>query len=509
MSNQVIDLVGKGLPHDLPAARSKSRHSGAAASSADGAAFARAQPVIDLVDDSDNEGNEVQYLAQGHARKRQRVMGDHRTGRFKTDPNERDHNNNPQSAATRTGVPVVNLVAPRQPPNHAYHAPQYPPGMSEAELSVLNIFPDIEMAHLKSLLHQHSHQSDLVILHLVEHPNYKKSKKAPPPSPLVKTDASKWKYDFMSQDSFQTADHRDYNINVRLLLQNTFRFLALKAIDSILYRHKYHYAVCHDRIVAALKSGTGDEIEQYRQVDQALSGKGLRRPNEQKAALAQLAGLPVAKACVANQRKSTAFFPRDILVEEVSFVNEKLENYRRMMLTRIARNQHKQEADRAGTSLECSCCYDTYPIDDMVACREEGHLFCLECLDSYAKNKMWGDGNFGVDKETKKPLLDLVCFYGGGNDGCQSFFDRYSLTKALDPKQLKKYDELQCQLAVDQAFGDDLFACPKCGYKAAVPDGQNIFSCPVEGCRFESCRECEEAAHIPFRYVAIEVSDRL
>jgi TRIAD3 protein (E3 ubiquitin-protein ligase RNF216) len=395
--------------------------------------------------------------------------------RFKSDPNERD--NAPD--------PVV---------------PKLPPAISTAEAEVLSVFGDIEISHLKLLLSQNSYRPDAVVSLLLDAPSYPRAQEttsqAPAGSSLLKLDDSpEWTYDFTSPTSFAAYPKTPYTIEAVQLLLNLLPLGAINPVRAMLRNCSWHYAICHDRIITALKSGTDDELEQYRQVKQVLEDGTFQRP-DQKQALALLAGICLGKCFIRSRRAPKSVVVTDpTLLEECQYVDRKLQEYLSTMKVRSERERRKQEADLMGVSLECSCCFDTYAYEDMIACITKGHLFCLECLDTYGKNKMWGDGNFGTDK-TKKPLLDLLCFHG---DGCSSSFDRRSLEKAMEPKNFKKYDELQCQLVVDQVLGDELASCPKCNYQAAVPTGQNIFSCPVQGCRFESCRGCGEAAHIPLR----------
>ncbi len=59
---------------------------------------------------------------------------------------------------------------------------------------------------------------------------------------------------------------------------------------------------------------------------------------------------------------------------------------------------------------------------------------------------------------------------------------------------------MQAKAQIEQAgLGGNLAMCPKCGYQAEVPETQNIFECPVEGCHFVSCRKCGKKSHIPLR----------
>jgi len=50
--------------------------------------------------------------------------------------------------------------------------------------------------------------------------------------------------------------------------------------------------------------------------------------------------------------------------------------------------------------------------------------------------------------------VELTCMHG---DGCTSAFAYAQLTKALPPKIMKKYDELQASLVVEKAGMKDLW----------------------------------------------------
>ena len=113
------------------------------------------------------------------------------------------------------------------------------------------------------------------------------------------------------------------------------------------------------------------------------------------------------------------------------------------------------------------------------------------------ESQVFGSGNLGIDKETKKPALEIKCCEGSG---CNSGFREELLQKVLPPKTWEKYSEMQAKAQIEQAgLGGNLAMCPKCGYQAEVPETQNIFECPVDSCRFSSCRKCGKASHIPLR----------
>jgi TRIAD3 protein (E3 ubiquitin-protein ligase RNF216) len=184
------------------------------------------------------------------------------------------------------------------------------------------------------------------------------------------------------------------------------------------------------------------------------------------------------------------------LVREVQYVQQKVQEWLETIRIRQQRQHDKEVSQREGTAVECLCCFDSYPLEDMVACKFEGHLFCRDCLKSYAENLLFGQNNLGMDKRfPQKPALELQCFY---SDDCCSGFEREFLKKALPPKTLETYDKIQFEVSIQRA-GVPTAKCPKCQFQADVPPEQKIFSCPA--CEYESCRECGEAAHIPLRYV--------
>jgi TRIAD3 protein (E3 ubiquitin-protein ligase RNF216) len=150
--------------------------------------------------------------------------------------------------------------------------------------------------------------------------------------------------------------------------------------------------------------------------------------------------------------------------------------------------------ERAASAVECSCCFEQVPIDDMVACRDEGHLFCSTCLQTYVENQVFGNGNLGVSRETKKLELELKCFHG---DDCASGFDEAFFEKALPSKVLGKLYAVQGQVNIEQAGLANVCKCPQCGFRAVLDTAQKVFPCPVDSCQFASCRYCGEASHSP------------
>ena len=137
-----------------------------------------------------------------------------------------------------------------------------------------------------------------------------------------------------------------------------------------------------------------------------------------------------------------------ILLEEIGFVKKKESEWMEEVNMRLARKQNRAAAEKAGATIECPCCCFDVAVDEMIACRDEGHLFCVDCLKRFAENQIFTMGSFGVDPKTKKPATDLLCMH---SDGCSSGFDIAHLRKALPDQIMAKYNELQYRAAVDAA----------------------------------------------------------
>lgn len=371
-----------------------------------------------------------------------------------------------------------------------------------AELVVLEVFPDCALTYIQTVLPQHGGNPEAVIAHLLENKDYPKAKVAMD-APLVRVE-QRWKYDYMSQSSFTSSGLYLHQATDQLLAD--FPFLNKKGASCALLKFGRHYAIAHDRILSAVKGSKvrqgDDELEtsQYHRVVDALAGKQL--DGSQSAAMKEIVGTS-AGSLAKRPRKScqSALVTEATLLEEVQYVKDKLKAWLETNRQRSDRVLHKKKAVDEGVAVECSCCFDQFDIGDMVACREEGHVFCVDCLKAFVENLVFGKGNLGIDDKSKQPNLEVKCFHG---DGCSSGFDRLLLEKALPPKTLEKYDEVQFQATIQRAGLSDIFSCPKCGYQASLPASQKIFCCPVAGCVFESCKDCGEASHIPLRCDEVE-----
>lgn len=125
--------------------------------------------------------------------------------------------------------------------------------------------------------------------------------------------------------------------------------------------------------------------------------------------------------------------------------------------------------------FECGCCYNDVPFDYMVQCTE-GHLFCCQCLEQYAKESVYGHGKG-----------DLKCM----TSGCDEVFPRSQLSRALPVALYKKYEERISDESVNSAGLENFVRCTSCNYGAELDPEQIFFHCP--NCSHRFCRKCQEA----------------
>lgn len=354
-----------------------------------------------------------------------------------------------------------------------------------AIMEVLEIFPDAKESFVTQLLEEHDRNVAIVVQRMAEHPYEKKEIK----------NANDWneankKIDYMTSSSFQPSDL--YFRQVKPAILQRFRFLSHRDADKILRRANHHYAIAHDYVWKALIGGPTLPLQL--QLDRVLSACNRGKAPQDRSTF------PLSPLKKPRQTAATMITDAT-LVQEMEYVAAKCEKWIDETKKQLDRQIQKHQAEASGQAVECMCCCDTNEFSQMVSCTEGAHLFCEDCINNYAKSQVFGSGNLGMDKKTKTPALALQCCYGD----CTATFDRTFLERALDRQTLQKYDEIAFSMSVSAA-GVPIHRCPRCDFAADVPESQRVFSCLQ--CQFESCIECGQEAHIPFKCEEVEKDKR-
>lgn len=482
-------------------ARSAQRHQASPKRRANAAAPAPPNDeIIELLSDDEDDAkppaaplHQAFFPPQHRPRKRQREgMG--RLKDYGEDGRKREARDDNNPTINRADNHVIDLFSNDSPPAAAMQNTTQV--KVSPEFQVLEVFPDADMEDVKNLLRRYNDKVEVVVALMFEKGYEKTSVKSAPLQQqgvsVSAQESAKWTCDFMASDSFTPSSSYVKQAKAQLLYD--FVFLSNAGVDAILQRNGHHYAKAHDSVVTALK-GTGDDETKYRRVDVVLRGS-MPAPDQAE----RLNACQQKKVGAILKRKSSRkrMVPRvtdPILQEEMRYAQGKLQDFMDIGRKHDSMEKKQKLAKAMGVAMDCSCCYDGYDIDDMVACTREGHLFCVGCLKQYAESQIFGVGNLGVDRETKKPAHELKCFHGD----CSSGFDRPTLEKALPERTLKKYDEIQFNISLQAAGLANMVTCPKCEFQAELPYDQKFLVCPVDTCKYESCRECGEAAHVGIR----------
>ena len=452
----------------------------------DAAAVARnaisvaAAPVVSLDIDDDDDGHNHDHKV-GRKRKRPSFQGD-------------------ESLNIKPAAQPRNTVTINQNQNNSI------PDIEVCKTpldEVYEVFPDVDRVYAQKLLFEQHNKANVVVAMLAEKTSYPKQKvplaiaaAAATPSITVKLlNNNAPKFDYFSPSSFEPSPVYCQQATQQLCFE--FPYLNAKAVQGLMSKNQNHYSMVQRSILNALK-GKEDNSKKPSEEEEEQHFRVLRNVLMTKALMPkQIGRLGRNNILKRNRSVKLPLITDKILKDEIAYAKNQLQEWMKTIEQRLQRVQARKVSQETGSAMECSCCFDQVAMEEMVACRDEGHLFCVDCIRSYAESQIFSCGNLGIDKNTKKPALHLLCCH---SSGCQSPFQDAHLSKALPDKTLQKYNELQFTAQVEQAgLGQDLCTCPKCGFQVDLPKTQMILQCPVEDCQFESCRNCGKESHIPYK----------
>jgi E3 ubiquitin-protein ligase RNF216 len=138
-----------------------------------------------------------------------------------------------------------------------------------------------------------------------------------------------------------------------------------------------------------------------------------------------------------------------------------------------------------GTMTECGCCFDEYPLNRMIHCKnEEPHWFCSGCAKQTAVIEI-GNAKY-----------ELKCM---SVDGCEYGFSRGQKSRFLDEKTLMALDRNEQEANLRTAGLENLARCPFCPFAAEYPpvEQDRLFRCQNPDCEQVTCRLCKLESHIP------------
>lgn len=317
------------------------------------------------------------------------------------------------------------------------------------------------------------------------------------PKERRETPATQITIDYANDSSYERGHTYKFQCYQQLL--SDWPFISKDGMTRILQKYDGRYYKTYMVILDMIKSTKKDIVDQHAEVLRLK--RGGRITDLYKGVFFVMAGNLKFNIALKHPRKTTNLIQMitdKILIDEKKHVDKKWSLWVDQVEKARALKKARLKAEELGTMVECTCCFGDYAPEEMICCID-GHLFCQGCLRRYAEEQVFGQGGLGGEGRTE---LKCMCL-----DGCEGFFSRHQLEKALDEKVLKKYDELQATLVLNISGLRGLSKCPECDFQAIVPDEEKIFNCPQ--CGFESCRSCGEEAHIPLKCSEIEKKNEI
>lgn len=383
------------------------------------------------------------------------------------------------TTATPTLVPFSDRPPPpnataKQPPKPSdtkYHLPSSTAAVAAAAAAppppllpfkvvtplerVQEIFPDVENAHAEKLLRDLNNNVDLVLWNLTEYSYPKRKVPTSSANQVADSSSSAPAAGFVIKRPKQQSDSsflsttlkpsHMYMIEAIPKLLHDFTFLTMTGGRVMMITHK-RYATVHKFLIDCLKGtvpkhATDEQlIAQYDNFKSVWASKHLGSTHR--------TAIGDSNCLKRSKSRPAPTLTDSFLKEEVQHCRRQLNEWMESMEKRKRLIAERKRVEQMGTGVECGCCFDKVPIDEMVACRDEGHLFCLDCIRSYANTAVFSTGSLGVVKATGKQSCELLCCDASG---CQSGFHNDLLQKALPLKTLEKYNELQFRATIEAA----------------------------------------------------------
>lgn len=230
------------------------------------------------------------------------------------------------------------------------------------------------------------------------------------------------RYDYSSSNAtyYQTTT---YQSQCYQLLCAKFPFLKTSGVSMHLQQCNGRYHLCHSKICQALKAGKQDEEEQLESLETTLRTGNLTSSQIKALSIVRPSLRPLSwirnwNLLLINTTLKKYRDPGEltvspevtdpILLDEVEFTEQEMDEWKMQIQNRKQRRSARERATKEGTTLECMCCYADCAFEEMVSCRDEGHLFCVDCLRKHTEDRVFGFADLGG-----KDGIEITCIQIG------------------------------------------------------------------------------------------------
>ncbi|KAJ9252685.1 hypothetical protein DTO195F2_7334 [Paecilomyces variotii] len=269
-----------------------------------------------------------------------------------------------------------------------------------------------------------------------------------------------WKEEFLTHE----GDKMYFNSIVHVLLE-AFPWVPLSYIDLLVCQKKSLYS-------AYLSLYASEHYDDQKKNPPYKRLPAPRGPSREEALMEIHAKKP--KWGFKSQVNSA----KSRLIKE----NEELQRKR---AAERAEKLNEEEHRKAGSLIECQCCFSDVPSNRAIPCEGEAvHFFCYGCVKS------------GAESQIGQMKYEMKCF---DMSDCKAGFSRSGLSEAVGPAIIAKLEALEQQAEIAKANIEGLEECPFCNFKAILPPikEDREFRCQNPDCKKVSCRLCKSESHVP------------
>lgn len=339
--------------------------------------------------------------------------------------------------------------------------------------SVTQVFPGVDCEYVKLLLIDGRDVNEIVNF-LLENPHLQNrptaSKENLPPKDIPTKKHINYFKDYSSIVSFT------YQQQCIALLKNDFRKLYVEDIRAAWNKYNHHYAptrkCLEDSLVAighSCDSSGSDTNLSYLSPTIAVPIAPEKRSSI--VTITRLLGrkrniVPIPGSLDEELAREMEFVKKQRMLDE----EKKDEIY--------ALHLNEQQYEEEGQLIECGCCFGEFPFENIVQC-SDGHLFCCKCLESYAKEVIFGSAI---------ATAELHCM----SVDCNRPFPYDQLRKVLTEEEIVKYQEHLQEDCLSKADLPNLIRCPFCKFAAIVAMHDKEFRCLNPKCLKVTCKDCQE-----------------
>lgn len=256
----------------------------------------------------------------------------------------------------------------------------------------------------------------------------------------------------------------EYKKAVRALAWQEFRGLSRSTIDGVLAESNYTYLESRRTLTSLSSKSWRFTISSiFFRRKPIATGEAENHPLVVWKSSGQGSILPTIRAT------GSAELDRELYEALVVPLRVRDREKREATDRELARTLNQKEAEEAGATYECGCCFTTSPFEEITHCTRSGHMMCFNCIQQSLKEALFGQGwQSSVDVETGT----LKCLSSEG-DRCPGQIPYEQLQRAM----MQQRGGAEMLLKLDHRLADHgliesklpLIRCPFCSY-AEVDD---------------------------------------